>query len=263
MIEFDMEQKITKEIANSKEAVQDKVKHYEEMLIDISRKNEQKHDMERNQIVNLKAELEAIQETQKVIKTQALTSVNSEPKNTQKDNYNELTMQLEELKFSYDELKDEKEQLYFSLKELREKNNSGKFLKKLLHFTILSNCNLIKDDSSELIKQLNSTIATKDRIISSYEAKNNNSSNFSSFLDRKSSASSDNNLSYLNTLTNYKHQNASNRSLMTELSDGETSRMNSSSQYLEQTEIDYLKSIVYSYMMGTDPIVRLIQQRNY
>lgn len=121
----------------------------------------------------------------------------------------------------------------------------------------------------ELIKQLNSTIATKDRIISSYETKlnsnSNKSDNFSSFLDRKSnpSSSSDNNLSYINNLTNYKHQAASNRSIMSELSDSETSRINSASQYLEQTEVDYLKSIVYSYMMGTDPIVGLIYNLTY
>lgn len=126
MIEFEVDQKINKEISNSQEAVQQKVKYYEEMLIDINHKNEQKHDMDKHHIANLKAELESLQESQEVIKTQALTSVQHDQKMSQKENYHELTKQLEELKFSHDELKDEKEQLYLTLKDLKEKSNSGK-----------------------------------------------------------------------------------------------------------------------------------------
>lgn len=55
-----------------------------------------------------------------------------------------------------------------------------------------------------------------------------------------------------------------NRSLMTELNDsdglglprnGRNSDHSLNSMCLESTEIDYLRQIVYSYMMGTDPIV--------
>ncbi len=52
-------------------------------------------------------------------------------------------------------------------------------------------------------------------------------------------------------------QNAS-RSLMAELSDHETpsnKSFSNNSMCLENTEIDYLRQIVYSYMMGTDPLV--------
>lgn len=52
------------------------------------------------------------------------------------------------------------------------------------------------------------------------------------------------------------------RSLMTELSDPEalaSPRLNQTYHYpvsmtLEATEIDYLRRIIYSYMMGTDPV---------
>lgn len=56
---------------------------------------------------------------------------------------------------------------------------------------------------------------------------------------------------------NNSNGNTSNyRSLMTEYSDQESinsSKLNS--MCLEATEIDYLRQIVYSYMMGVDPLV--------
>jgi hypothetical protein len=120
---------------------------------------------------------------------------------------------------------------------------------------------------AEKVRELNASMAAKDRIIASYETKlATKSDNFSSFIERKSnpSTSSDISLSYVN---NFKQSSPSNhngnRSIMTELNiDNETSLLNNSSYHsanstmcLEQTEIDYLKSIIYSYMMGTDPIV--------
>lgn len=44
------------------------------------------------------------------------------------------------------------------------------------------------------------------------------------------------------------------RSLMTELSEHESNSNHSNHMTLEATEIDYLRRIVYSYMMGTDPV---------
>ena len=100
----------------------------------------------------------------------------------------------------------------------------------------------------------------KDRIIASYESKlSAKSDNFSNFIERKSnpSTSSDISLPFMNNYRPSPSTNGGNRSIMTELNDHETSQLNSSnsSQSLEHTEVDYLKSIVYSYMMGTDPIV--------
>ncbi len=115
------------------------------------------------------------------------------------------------------------------------------------------------------MRQLQASILTKDRIIEGYEKKQEiKTESFSSFINNKKqsnpSTSSDVSISYMNNLRSSNQgdvtSNITNRSLMTELSDTETSRVNTSgiSQYMEQTEIDYLKSIVYSYMMGTDPI---------
>jgi len=115
------------------------------------------------------------------------------------------------------------------------------------------------------VRQLQASILTKDRIIEGYEKKQEiKTESFSSFINNKKqsnpSTSSDVSISYMNNLRSSNQgdvtSNITNRSLMTELSDTETSRVNTSgiSQYMEQTEIDYLKSIVYSYMMGTDPI---------
>lgn len=120
--------------------------------------------------------------------------------------------------------------------------------------------------SNELIKELNASIAAKDRIINSYETRlAAKSENFSSFLERKESnpsTSSDISLTYVNSFKQMSSPSThnGNRSIMTELNDDETSRLNNSSYHsvsssMEQTEIDYLKSIVYSYMMGTDPLV--------
>lgn len=156
----------------------------------------------------------------------------------QKKYNQQLEEQLQELKFSYDELQDEKDQLFLTVSELRQKKSD--------------------DSTTELrdtIQQLNASMSVKDRIIASYETKMNvnKDNSFSSFLDKKEN---DVSLSYMSGGYRANGSSQADRSLMTELSEHETSRLNTS-QNLEHTEVDYLKSIVYSYMMGTDPIVSL------
>jgi len=117
---------------------------------------------------------------------------------------------------------------------------------------------------TETVRQLQASVSAKDRIIESYEKKlAYKTENFSSFIEKKQNNPTTSSDISINYVSDYRASNGGDndtnisRSLMTELSDTETSRLNTtsgSSQYMEQTEIDYLKSIVYSYMMGTDPI---------
>ncbi len=114
------------------------------------------------------------------------------------------------------------------------------------------------------MRQLRASVSAKDRIIESYEKKlAYKAENFSSFIEKKQNNPTTSSDISINYVGDFRASNGgdndpnTSRSLMTELSDTETSRLNTtsgSSQYMEQTEIDYLKSIVYSYMMGTDPI---------
>ena len=102
------------------------------------------------------------------------------------------------------------------------------------------------NESAETLKQLNLKLVQRDQQIAILEAKlATNSDNFSSFLNKKTA----------NSISDY-GLNYKQPSLMRELScDPEAVKSSGNCQSLEPTEVDYLKSIIYSYMMGTDPIV--------
>jgi hypothetical protein len=94
------------------------------------------------------------------------------------------------------------------------------------------------------------------------DTSNNNNDTFLKYIDKKHKqynnlARVDEGSYYLNNNLKYPPNN-SDRSLMTEIiSDQDSqnsSNLNLSSMGLEPTEIDYLRQIIYSYMMGTDPI---------
>ena len=108
-------------------------------------------------------------------------------------------------------------------------------------------------ESAETLKQLNLKLVQRDQQIAVLEAKlANNSDNFSSFLSKKNTDSRN------DYSLNYKQP-----TLMRELSsDPEAVKTSGNCQSLEPTEVDYLKSIIYSYMMGTDPIVIVLIKHN-
>jgi hypothetical protein len=241
IMEFEFSKKLESEQLKSKESLANKEKHYEEFIADLDKKHMQKLELDRVKIENLLAELENLR-SQQVVKAQSLftSSAQLEPENDLKKQNQQLIKQLEELKFSYDDLNDEKQQLFMSLNELKQK--------QLIASSNQSNETI---ELNQTIKQLNQKLSDKERQIQALESKLTNSEeNFSKFVVKKSN--SNNVLNYTN---NYKMPSSNlDRSLMTELSDQETSRL-SNSQCLEPTEVDYLRSIIYSYMMGTDPIV--------
>lgn len=228
-----------------KQTIETKEKHYQSLIEEINELNRKKQQQDQNEINDLKTKLNELQElidTKKLIATQSLKS--SSYGSSIYENNNEATLkyenqqlnkQLEELKFSYDDLIDEKNQLLITLNELKQKTQSNSHSKS----NSLSNENNI----NEVIK-LNTLLKEKDKTIIDLETK---------LALVKSQSKTNNN--YYNT-----------RSLMVEsTSDHESSfdasrnRLNSSmSMCLESTEIDYLRQIVYSYMMGTDPLVCLL-----
>lgn len=136
----------------------------------------------------------------------------------------QLSRKLDDLQFAYDELLDEKNSLKINLNNLKNDIPSESFEKN----------------------RLNSLISEKDRLISELEQKLNNYVNKSSYEDSLGYVSSQN-----------LRQNNS-RSIMAESSDQDSlgSKTNLYNHCLESTEIDYLRQIIYSYMMGIDPVVR-------
>ena len=86
--------------------------------------------------------------------------------------------------------------------------------------------------------------------ISVLEAKLSNADMFSRYLTNKTS--SQRTSSFGDESFGLRKSQSNHRSLMTEISDADTH--NNSSMYLEATELDYLRQIIYSYMMGVDPI---------
>ncbi len=229
---------------NFKQTIETKEKHYQALIEEINELNRKKQQQDQNEINELNAklnELKELVETKKLVATQSLKSSpysssiydNNSEANLKYENQ-QLNKQLEELKFSYDDLIDEKNQLLITLNELKQKSQSSGHSK--------SNSTSNENNINEVIK-LNTLLKEKDKIIIDLETK----------LALVKSQSKTNNSYY-------------SRSLMVEsTSDHESSfdatrnRLNSSlSMCLESTEIDYLRQIVYSYMMGTDPLVGLI-----
>jgi hypothetical protein len=128
---------------------------------------------------------------------------------------------------SYDEIKDEKTQLYLSLNSLKQK------------YETFEHQNGDSKDSS----------ANSNDAFLKYIDKKQKQYNSAAVIVDEGSYYLNNNLKY--------PPNNSDRSLMTEISDQDShnsSNHNLSSMGLEPTEIDYLRQIIYSYMMGTDPI---------
>ncbi len=111
-LEVEMAEGHVAEVAKGKEAVELKVKHYEEFISDLEVKQARSRDLDKAQIESLKAELERVQEEREQM-----------PGNQQKRAFQELEKQLEELKFTCDELRDEKQQLLLLSKELEEKDS--------------------------------------------------------------------------------------------------------------------------------------------
>ncbi|RNA06163.1 golgin subfamily A member 4 isoform X2, partial [Brachionus plicatilis] len=134
----------------------------------------------------------------------------------------QLSRKLDDLQFAYDELLDEKNNLKFNLNELKENGPS---------------------DNQEA-NRLNSLLKDRERVINELEQKLSLYVNKSAYEDS---------LGYVSS-QNLKQNNT--RSLMMESSDQDSlgSKTNLYNHCLESTEIDYLRQIVYSYMMGIDPV---------
>ena len=145
--------------------------------------------------------------------------------NLRKEN-EQLGRKLDDLKIAYDDLVDEKNNLKSSLAQIKSNPSN---------------------DSNE-INRLNSMLKEKERIISDLESR----------LSVKLKSVYEDSLGY--TATQTLKYNTS-RSLMAESSDQDSlgSKNNLYNQCLESTEIDYLRQIIYSYMMGVDRVVSFIQ----
>ncbi|CAF0851109.1 unnamed protein product [Brachionus calyciflorus] len=143
--------------------------------------------------------------------------------NLRKEN-DQLNQKLDDLKIAYDELVDEKANLQSNLIQLKVKNSSG--------------------DSNE-IDRLNLLLKDRERVINELENKVT-----SKLLNRSVYEDS---LGYTSTQS-LKFNNS--RSLMAESSDQDSlgSKTNLYNHCLESTEIDYLRQIIYSYMMGVDRV---------
>lgn len=138
----------------------------------------------------------------------------------------QLSRKLDDLQFAYDELLDEKNALKFNLNNLK---------------------NDIPSDSLEK-NRLNSLVSEKDRLINELEQK------LYHLNHQVSKSSYEDSLGYISS-QNMRQNNS--RSIMAESSDQDSlgSKTNLYNHCLESTEIDYLRQIVYSYMMGIDPVV--------
>ena len=102
--------------AEMAEAIEMKVKHYEDLIGELEVKQAKIGELNKADIERLKAELERVEREKEVL-----------PGNQQKRELQEVEKQLEELRFTCDELRDEKEQLMLmatELKDLKEKNSS-------------------------------------------------------------------------------------------------------------------------------------------
>lgn len=128
-LEIEMERQVEKSGASGKEAVELKVRHYEEFIAELDRKHAQKSETSRMQIENLRAELESVEKRAQEDVLEAKAAVGGGNLSAGVDGYKaenrELTEQLEKLKNSYDDLLDEKNQLYMSLKELKNKQEAA------------------------------------------------------------------------------------------------------------------------------------------
>jgi chromosome segregation ATPase len=140
--------------------------------------------------------------------------------NLRKEN-EQLNRKLEDLRIAHDELVDEKTSLVSSISKAKS------------------------DASDDELNRLTSLLKEKERIINDLELKMSKANSKSVYEDS---------LGYVQT-QNLKHSNT--RSLMAESSDQDSlsSKNNFYNHCLEATEIDYLRQIIYSYMMGVDPVV--------
>lgn len=145
--------------------------------------------------------------------------------NNLRNENSQLSRKLDDLQFAYDELQDEKNNLKFNLNKLKEESPSA---------------NIETNRLSVLLKD-------KERLINELEQK------LSVYINK---SSYDDSLGYVSS-QNLRQNNS--RSLMVESSDQDSlgSKTNLYNHCLESTEIDYLRQIIYSYMMGIDPVVIL------
>lgn len=254
-IESDLSKKLEEEQARLKEQLTNKDKHYETFIEELTDRHKRQTESDRNEIERLRTkidDLENAKENSKKVTTSLLSSPPNIESNESTQNVisnlkltnQQLTKQLEDLKFAYDDVKDEKAQLYLSLNELKQKQK--------IEQHSLGNFSSSQSDMNEMNK-LNNLLKSKDKIISDLEARLAMTKEPIGFAQNYS-----NNNKTSPSLSNYY-----SRSLMAESSDHESlsnrSLNNYNSMCLESTEIDYLRQIVYSYMMGTDPVVSIFE----
>ena len=228
-----------------------KDKHYQALIEELNELSQKKQESDRVEINELNFKINQLQEKlDKKVSSNLLKSSpnsssffeeNSEPSGLKYEN-KQLSKQLEELKFSYDDLIDEKNQLLLTLNELKQKVGNA---------SQTNGAKLPSSDINEVIR-LNTLLKDRDKVIIDLETKlallrNQQGQRFETIpLNSPSPRSSSSAVNYFASKTSL---------LSTDLNDSRHRHNSALSMCLESTEIDYLRQIVYSYMMGTDPLV--------
>ena len=225
-------QSLSEEKTQLKLELANKDKHYEAFIDELNEKFRKKQETDHEEIEQLKRS----QNSFSMSNSRSNQNDNGALNGLRMENH-QLSKQLDELKMSYDELKDEKTQLYLSFNELKNKS-------------LVDSSNSSSSQSLEVSK-LNVLLRDKDRLISDLESRLANNKPKAPSSNSYSTFSPSFDLNYTSPLNNSNGK----RSLMAELSDPDSSKNFYLNSCLENTEIDYLRQIVASYMMGTDPLV--------